>query len=270
LEVVVIDAVCMPWVLGCCFWVTVLLVVLCIVYTSVTAADYLEAAKVRLVDYTPKSSGLNNFVFRGNEPKLFNNTSGNDYFAYDALKTYMANVVSQANVTDTTFPSRFLLHDIKLYYFDDPLESPDIVLEQDFFSNNPSLGDYTGWQIWGDSSTPQLLPSYLVDEWAKTLPEWQHDALPTKIPWLNKQLHTKESLPSVYYFHCECGCDRTGEIAGAYMMNYRNMTYNAAMAWNFEVAGRWILINHEWAVQWYCYYLNLVQGFSIPSCVPNW
>lgn len=45
------------------------------------------------------------------------------------------------------------------------------------------------------------------------------------------------SLPTVIYLHCECGCDRTGEIGGSYAMKYLNMTYDQATAWNEKIAG---------------------------------
>ena len=29
---------------------------------------------------------------------------------------------------------------------------------------------------------------------------------------------TQSSLSNVIFFHCDCGCDRTGQLAGSYMM----------------------------------------------------
>lgn len=31
--------------------------------------------------------------------------------------------------------------------------------------------------------------------------------------------------------------------------------------WNDEVAGRWVLPNHNWAIEWYCLYVQQTLGF---------
>jgi protein-tyrosine phosphatase len=141
-------------------------------------------------------------------------------------------------------------------------------LEENFFKANPSLGEAHMKQIFGDLTSPAVLPRSYVEEQAKTLDTWQIDHLPTYIPSLNKMLKTKgpQGVPTVIYFHCECGCDRTGEIAGSYAMKYLNMTYVQAYAWDDEVAGRWILPNHNWALEWYCEYLNYVEGMKVQPC----
>lgn len=70
----------------------------------------------------------------------------------------------------------------------------------------------------------------------------------------------------VIYFHCECGCDRTGEIGGSYAMKYMNMTYAEAYHWDESIAGRWIIPNHNWAMEWYCEYLHYVEGMNVQPC----
>jgi len=148
-------------------------------------------------------------------------------------------------------PQKYYLIDYKLYYFDDPLEDPDIILETDFFQSNPSLGEIRLTKIVGDLTSPDIYPTSYVQAEAMNLASWQPDSLPSFIPSLNKVLNTPgaNGLPVVIYFHCECGCDRTGEIAGSYAMTYMGYTYNQAYAWDQEVAGRWILPNHDWAMR---------------------
>jgi len=224
------------------------------------SGDYLEQKKVVLVDATSPSSGIKNFLFRGNEPKIYNSTTKKDEFAYSLLKRFMTLAATKEGII---LPQDFILVDIKLYYFNDTFEYPDIKLEQDFFRDNPSLGRYIGVQIWGDSYSPAWLLSYLRDEWATELGSWQHDNLPGFIPELRLFLTTKQSKPVVYYFHCEVGADRTGEIAGSYVIAYKNWTLAQAVAWDVQIAGRWILPNHEWAIQWYCYYLKNVFHYPL-------
>uniref|UniRef100_A0A6B2LFY6 Tyrosine specific protein phosphatases domain-containing protein n=1 Tax=Arcella intermedia TaxID=1963864 RepID=A0A6B2LFY6_9EUKA len=226
-------------------------------------ADTLEKEKVILIDWT-KGQPFTNFLFRGNEPKLTN--AQGDYFAYTTLVSYLQSAAANHSLT---LPSKFWLIDYKLYYFDDPLEDPDIKLETDFFSQNPSLGEIRLTQIIGTPTSPSIFPREFVQAEALDLPNWQHDKLPQFMQTLHQLLYTQgvNGLPVVLYFHCECGCDRTGEIAGSYVMRYLNYTYAQAYAWDQQVAGRWILPNHNWAMEWFCEYLFYALNFqSIGQC----
>ncbi|KAL6064794.1 hypothetical protein QOT17_010686 [Balamuthia mandrillaris] len=238
-----------------------LLGVCCFLVASVRA-DYLEQKKVILLDHATHGN-ITNFLFRGNEPKV-KDASGKDIFAYDQLKKYLSLAAQNQNFS---LPSDFNLIDMKLYYFHNPLENGDIQLEKEFFDAHPSLGSFVGLEIWGDAYSPSIIPSSYRKKWAKTLGEWQHDNLPALIPAIHQQLHTKFDKPTVFYFHCECGCDRTGEVAGSYMLAFKNWTLSQVNDWNYQVAGRIILPNHSWAIAWFCYYLQqAVPGFAHLSC----
>jgi len=233
-----------------------LLLAICLV-----RADYLEQRKVVYLDRTPASTGISNYLFRGNEPKI--QVNGTDAVAYDLLTTYMINA---SKASGFSLPDNFYLIDIKFIYdASDPGEKVDIVLEQNYFSANPKEGEFSYKVILGDADDPSFLPNATVEEKAKTLASWQHDDLPDYIPSINKLLYTPRSQPTVIYLHCECGCDRTGEISGSYAMKYLNMTYSQATAWNEKIAGRPILPNHQFALHWYCEYLTIVEGYKF-SC----
>jgi len=238
------------------FHCVLLLGVLC----GVVRGDYLEQRKVVYMDRSKPESGINNYIFRGNEPKISQN--GVDVFAYDLLASYLANAsLSQAGVT---LPSKFYLIDIKyVYSTEDPAETADIAMETAFFKLNPTLGQFSTHLIWGDVDDPTVMPVSKVETMAKNLSAWQHDNLPVYIPSLYELLYTKESLPTVIYFHCECGCDRTGEVAASYALKYMNMTFPQATSWDQKIAGRAILPNHQFAMHWYCYYLSVVEGMSL-------
>jgi hypothetical protein len=225
------------------------------------SSDYLEQKKVVFLDRTSSSSGLNNYLFRGNEPKV--SVRGTDIFAYDLLTTYLNNATIKAGFE---LPTNFYLIDIKFVYDDiDPEEHLDIVLEQNYFADNPKLGEFSFHIVLGDLVNPSLLPNATVEAKAKNLSQWQRDDLPDYIPSFYKLLYTPRSQPTVIYFHCECGCDRTGEIGGSYAMKYLNKNYKDATSWNDAIAGRPILPNHQYAMHWYCYYLAIVEGTGI-SC----
>lgn len=49
-------------------------------------------------------------------------------------------------------------------------------------------------------------------------------------------------------------------------MKYLNMTYAQAYAWDNSIAGRWIIPNHNWAMEWYCEYLRYVEGIKVEPC----
>jgi len=222
-------------------------------------ADYLEERKVIYLDKSNFPSGPNNYLFRGNEPKMLEN--GADVFAYDLLTSYMANASALAGVQ---LPKEYFLIDIKFVYdIYDPFETADIKLETDFFASNPKVGRFNVTVILGDLEDPSLLPIDKVDAMAKTLPEWQHDDLPAYIPYLHQMLNTPQNVSTVIYIHCECGCDRTGEIGASYAIKYLNMTYSQALLWDEKIAGRLILPNHQWAIDWYCFYLSVVEGMHL-------
>jgi len=228
----------------------------------VVRGDYLEQRKVVFLDKTMPSSGLNNYLFRGNEPKISVNDS--DVFAYELLGTYMANATRQAGFT---LPSSYYLIDIKYVYSTiDPFEEADIKLETAFFKANPMLGEFSTHVILGDVTDPSLLPKATANAKAATLPTWQDDDLPNYIPSIYKLLYTPRTQPTVIYFHCECGCDRTGEIGASYALKYLNMTYPQALGWDEKIAGRLILPNHQFAIDWYCFYLNVVEGMQLLNC----
>lgn len=76
--------------------------------------------------------------------------------------------------------------------------------------------------------TAGLLPpsGYSADKRAKMcLPTssdsvWKIDDIPSRVEELRTMLAKKTAIPTLHYVHCEAGCDRTGELSGAYMMKY--------------------------------------------------
>jgi len=213
----------------------------------------LDYEKVRLLDWK-KFGGITNFIFRGDEPKITN--SSGEFVAYKELILFMQKRAAEQNVS---FPKKYYLIDIKLVYFS---WEPDVAMEEQFFEDNPQLGEFQLKHIYGDLTSPQIYPQSYVEEEAKTLSSWSMDDLPDFIASLYTLLSTPGNSSTLIYFHCACGCDRTGEVAGSYMMRYKNYSFPKADAWDDEVAGRWILPNHRFAMEWYCEYLYYALNFN--------
>jgi len=204
------------------------------------------------------AGGITNYVFRGNEPKINNGT--NDVFAWDLLKNYLTASAAKENVK---LPQDYYLYDLKLYYFD---LTGDEKMEVEFFQNNPALGTCLPLRIFGDPISPNALPAFIRDPQAKDLPSWQHDDLPAQMALVESLLSTTLDKSGVVYIHCECGCDRTGEVAGSYALKYLGWNYTAVYNWDEAIAGRWISPFHNWALEWYCYYLVLVENLNVGPC----
>ena len=63
-------------------------------------------------------------------------------------------------------------------------------------------------------------------------------------------LHYRDDGLEQIYVHCNCGCDRTGEVAGAYYMRYLNMTYGAALALDDNLIHRGMACANQRALQY--------------------
>src|SRR5205085_2238838 len=74
--------------------------------------------------------------------------------------------------------------------------------------------------------------------------------------WLTTGLRNPANLPLVLYIHCEGGCDRTGELSGAYAMGYLNKTWRQINEMNHEACGpRPFGCGNFIAARWYCLWL---------------
>eukprot|EP01133_Synstelium_polycarpum_P006096 gene6096-7061_t len=226
----------------------------------VQAQSYsLDYKKVQLVDHIPLANGNTNFLFRGNEPRI--TVNGQPTFAYQELVEYMVNRSTEAGVT---MPDKFQIIDIKLIYGLKE-EYADVYLEEYFFGNNTELGMFGINITLGDITDPNIVPATERMEMAKLLSSWQKDNLPARIASYRQILETEFDMPIALYIHCECGCDRTGEIFASYVMRYMGWSFNDSINWDDKIAGRIIMPNHQWAAQWYCLYMqveNIVPGID--------
>ncbi len=93
------------------------------------------------------------------------------------------------------------------------------------------------------------------------------DNIVAKMSNLTTWLRTKEDRPVVYYIHCEAGVDRTGEVAGNYMLkHWRNQTFAKALSYDASIEPRDINAFSANGMAWYCLYLFKFTGITTLAC----
>jgi hypothetical protein len=101
-----------------------------------------------------------------------------------------------------------------------------------------------------------------------TLRSWLED--PSTLPI---QPLPQPAQPLVVYVHCSGGCDRTGEMIGAYRLRYMPSSWTMADAWlnmcKEHPCDLPMGCNNYRAVQWYAFWLNQTLGFSLTGIGEN-
>lgn len=232
-----------------------------------------------LIDYTTLQfvdQVGSNFLFRGGSP----------IYHQDPPKPYNSYMYDYAGLKDAlqkahpALPSAFYLVDVSLLYDDQGNDGKELVAERQFFSDNPAAGQLVSWPIWG---TPRCYfqirqkGATECDRLVRTLEDWLPDRLIRRTEMLRNMLETswlpqvtpydaQNNLPPcVFYVHCDGGCDRTGEVIGAYRLR---TGYSWSKMWSeqpcqFNTKSRPMGCNNYRALQWYAYWLNLTLGFNL-------
>ena len=220
---------------------------------------------VRLVD----RSTTGNFLFRGGIP-----LNSSDEFAYHQLVREMRRVAGAG------FPSHFQLVDICLL----TAETADIENERQFFTTNPHLGRFIHWPIYGVGSVrtacaslgipssecaaeqPANLTAHVRGRLVAAYKDWADagNQLDDRLSYIRSLLLSEHSTPLVLFGHCECGCDRTGEVFAAYAIRYLNQSFTQAMTFDESVPHRHIGYHNQLAAQWYCLYLQATNATGMP------
>ena len=81
-----------------------------------------------------------------------------------------------------------------------------------------------------------------------TTDQWLPDLLPHRADALHNMLN-QPSVPTVYYLHCDCGCDRTGEVIGAYELTHMGMSMKQVQTLNTQIANRPMMCDQFLALQ---------------------
>jgi len=167
-------------------------------------------AHCRLLPQVDVSESGHRWIFRSNFPKV--KVNGTEEFAYpNPLLGWMQQRAKEEG-GGKPFPSSFLLQDIS---FDNIFEFDDLQIETDWFKLHPEAGNITYWPLLGQFLPPEDVDpeqrAALVKDQAQL---WALDQLPSRLATVRGWLMDESGPPTVYLWHCEAGCDRTGEVSG--------------------------------------------------------
>lgn len=243
-------------------WATFFLCTVIAWLTSRTNAN-LDEKRVHFVDLRQLSNGATNMLFRSNMP--INTTT----LAYDQLVAVMKNRTQQEAPAGTTFPEPFYLLDLSL---DNVFEPKDTKTEKSFWQDpaHSKLGGYLNWPIGtaGLASPKLYSKADIFNMSAANGSVWVYDHIPQRMQELKSMLETphESGLPLVVLVHCEAGCDRTGQFAGSWRMNFQRTKTVAMYAKDVTECGRPPNYYGTMGLEWYCYYLQLHAGINPGEC----
>jgi hypothetical protein len=194
-------------------------------------------------------------------------------FQYERLLDYVRQrAQSEGNVTLPRDNARIHLIDISL----DTVFDRHEVLELAFWKQHhstASVGRLVKWPLGlaGVYGPPSRFPEKRRRQLA-TGAVWAVDRIPERVNALYTLLHTSppkkhplNKVSVVIYVHCEAGCDRTGELIGAYMMHH--LSYNPVRMYGSDTysCGRSPNYWSTTALEWYCFYLAYDKQTNITT-----
>lgn len=225
---------------------------------SSVSASWRDVKRVHVVDYSNKTG---NFLFRGASP----NVASGSQFDIAKLRAALAQAASDDGYS---LPSSYQIVDVNLLNMDEgSYDEGETISEFSYFDANPQDGQFLFWQTLGTESnaTDPSIPPSMLAYLAQSFPQWDNDNLFQRVNALNALLNTQHATPLAIYFHCDEGCDRTGETAGAYAMTFQGLTWQATNARNTLKCGRPQMCRWYKMMQWYC----LWHFKNSPTCLKN-
>jgi hypothetical protein len=237
-------------------------------------------ANLRLVE-----SRNGNMLYRGPEPKSL--LGG---FAWDSLIEAMK---VEAVLKGKHFPKSFTFVDICLLGSHGKEDEKKIAMEEKYFQEHPQKGYFVHYPIYGvnassltracnatnytacasnESLQPNQYPQSVVQMLGRNYNSSsgleQSDYLVERLANVNGLMEMTSKGPLVVYFHCTCGCDRTGEFYAAYAMRYLNQSFTEAIKYDTTVPHREIGYGNQVAAEYFCEYLyyNGMYGNRTNDC----
>lgn len=218
-----------------------------------------------------KDESTGNFLFRSNMP-LAPNATGTavaDDFGYDAIRSYVSSRAPEE--CGSAPPDDFYLVEVTLNNAADDTQGLLAVRAWHGWPENMGLGRLVDWPL-GTAGIvpPSAVPPALWDTVAGRL--FVVDQLPARVAALTQLLQTPTPAwaggkPLVVLVHCSAGCDRTGEMIGAFRLTYEsNPQISAADMYALDVSECTRPPNYysTHALEWYCILLESqgVQGLG--------
>jgi len=213
-------------------------------------AERVRSERVHLVDYREGQAWL----FRGADPVV-----NKERFAYDALTDAMRAAAAKKNVA---LPQDFYLVDVSFMF----VERADLAAEQAFFAAHPDKGEFLHYPIFGvvgpawlhrilNLAGALVSPRHAYAADAADAPVWSQLDV-AAVEALHQLLEKAHDRPVVIYAHCFAGCDRTGEVMGAYRMQHMGMGLSEVYALSTQECGRPIRTPNRRALKAYCDHLD--------------
>jgi hypothetical protein len=220
-----------------------------------------------------------NYLYRGGSA-ITTDPKGNQIFDYGGLTNAIAHA---SNNPPQRPPSSYYLVVVNLRH---STEGIALSCETDFFSDGGpgrQLGQMQFWDTYGTDRCYFETAPEQQKELIATLGVWLPDPLIWRVATLRSWLEDPLTLPiqplpnpsqpTVVYVHCSGGCDRTGEMIGAYRLRYMPSSWTMANAWsnmcNEHPCENPMGCNNYRAVQWYAFWLNQTLDYSLTGIGEN-
>mmetsp|Transcript_18576 Transcript_18576/g.36341 ORF Transcript_18576/g.36341 Transcript_18576/m.36341 type:complete len:235 (+) Transcript_18576:61-765(+) len=225
-------------------------------FFSMLAEATWHPERLRFVDQVGQG-----YLFRGSAPVV------DGAFDFDALHTTMVQAAKNQSVV---LPTSFDLKVVSMLISLKKTEADELKAEETYFSQKfpgplPGPGSaLTHWPIIGDVVSPHIYPKSACLSKAKAY-DSSGDHMVTKTRALRAMLENA-TVPTVVYFHCDAGEDRTGELYGDYSMYFRIQTYSEVLAYDDSIETRKINTVNKQALEWMCLYLQEEVPNVNPMC----
>jgi len=230
-----------------------------VLLAAATAQAALDPSRFHCVGYASESGNL---LMRSNMP-IATNASGvllAEDFAYDEIKSLVQDRAAECGAAP---PGDFFLVEVTLNNaFDDKSGLVAVKAwhgEPDHFS----LGRLVEWPLGVAGIVP---PARVPEDEQVTVANnmFVVDQLPERVAMLDQLMSMAspiDGVPVVTLVHCTAGCDRTGEMIGAYRMTQGGISAADMYQMDVSECGRPPNYYSTHALEWYCILLES-QGYT--------
>jgi hypothetical protein len=140
-------------------------------------------------------------------------------FALDELLLFMSQRAEEEGNASLPLDTQLIIVSLN-NIVDEERPASDFRKEVEFWKNpqHSKYGFFLNWPLgFAGVAPPSAFPEGLRRLMLRTV-VWDIDRLPTRVQSLRELLTTEHSSSVAIYVHCSAGCDRTGELIGAYML----------------------------------------------------